>query len=198
MSFPSLEDLVANSVLVRLRNAIIADLKTAMPFIKTVEEYGGQFSGEGVKRVSASPQAIYVSIIASPKSRAEASGQREHTVTVSLFVLSGKAGKIGHDDAALAVAENCAVIAHHKRWGGWPDGNRLEFAQDVKIARIASGPLNKQGVTLIGVTWQQAISLGVDRVAEDRQIDGSTVGTVEGEVSAVRVNPEKMGPQADG
>ncbi|MEL6784659.1 MAG: hypothetical protein AAFO61_09550 [Pseudomonadota bacterium] len=198
MSFSQLQALVDNSLLVRLRNAIIADLKTAMPFIKTVEEYGGQFSGEGVKRVSASPQAIYVSIIAAPKSTPEASGQREHTVTVSLFVLSGKAGTIGHDDAALAVAENCAALAHNKRWSGWPDGSRLQHAQDVKIARIASGALNKQGVTLIGVTWQQAVSLGVDLVKEDRQIDGTKVGVVVGEVSQVRVNPENMGPQTDG
>lgn len=177
MSFAQLAALIGESQLVKLRSAIVADLKAAMPFIKTVEEYGGQFSGSDVRRVSSGHHAIYASIMGAPTSGGEASGQRMHKVAVSLFVLATKVGKISRDDAALAIAENCATLAHVHRWTNWE--GRLSFPDQVKIARIGANSLEAKGVTLMAVTWQQNVALGVDQFAHDPNLP-LTMGAVDG------------------
>ncbi len=163
MKFDQLKALVDNSGTTKLRDAIIADVRTVFPYIKTVEPYGGQFSGEGLKRVSASQHAVYVSIMGVPNSATSGHGKLSLAVTVSLFVLATNVKDVPRDDAALAIAEACAGMAHMRRWNNWI--GPLSFAQSVKIARVNSQALDVKGVSLVAVSWSQNIEIGADHFA---------------------------------
>ncbi|MBO6553255.1 MAG: hypothetical protein JJ926_03825 [Roseitalea sp.] len=163
MSRAALQALVDASIINRLQDCVLADLRAELPFIKTVERYNGQFDENGVKRTAGAQQAIFITALGAPSSKPEASGQRAHTVTLTAYVLSVDTGSIRRDVAAFAIAEKIAELAHFRRWTGWP--GRLGHANEVKITRVASATLEAKGAALIAASWSNAVALGADQLA---------------------------------
>jgi len=163
MKYDALKALVDLSAVVRLQKHVLADLKTAFPFISTIEPYSGQFGQEGVRKTSGGAHAIYLTALAAPGSKPNAAGDRTHDVSLTAYVLAVDVSKIDRSDAAFAIAEKIGELAHFKRWTGWT--GRLSYADDIKISRIASEALNSRGACLVAVSWSQSVGVGKDQFA---------------------------------
>nr|WP_205702106.1 hypothetical protein [Candidatus Hamiltonella defensa] len=85
-------------------------------------------------------------------------GENEAVLRLAAFVVTGDRRQLPKDEAALAIVESLLVLIPGQRWGvtGTMD------AKGVKADNLFSGQVERQGVAMWAVTWEQSVRLGKD------------------------------------
>ena len=97
-------------------------------------------------------------MMALPKTTFVQTGEQEMTVRLAAFVITADKRRLPKEEAALALVEALLALINGHRWGL----SAITAAQNVKAENLFSGRVDKQGVALWAVTWDQAIRVGED------------------------------------
>ena len=142
------------------RDAIVASIKAAVPGLYTCESHGGRFDAAELGRYSKLAPAVLVAAVSVPT----LSDGKDQIAEVrwAAFIVTRDTPSATRDVAALDYAEAVMRTVKLNRWG-------LDNAQ--KPERLAadnlfSGQLDRKGIALWAVSWQQGVSLRYTNVAE--------------------------------
>lgn len=142
----------------QLRNAIVADLSTALAPIP-VEKHFGPFNVEDLKALGARAPVVKLSITGPSSTRPRAAGDREADLVVAAFLITRSTPQVPADEIALDLAEHLAARIHKRTFG-------CAFAeppQDVIIDNHWTGKLLEAAganLALFSVSWQQLVIFG--------------------------------------
>jgi phage gp37-like protein len=141
-----------------LCQAIISSIGAALPALKAVEAHPGRINSDELKRLITRLPAVRVAVLSSPSCDPVDTGQVEINLRLAAFVITGDRNGLSRDEAALAIVEALAIHIPMQRWGmvGVSDATK------VKADNLYSGMIDRQGVSLWAVGWEQSIRTGTD------------------------------------
>jgi hypothetical protein len=141
--------------LLGLRAGITAGIKTALPEVKSVETHGGAFDAGELKRIATISPAVRVAILGVGQAR-RGSGGTDLAVRCAAFVVTKTTPANPRDVKALALVSTLLHAVQGNAWGlAYADSPR-----DVAADNLFSGDLDKEGVALWAVHWDQEIRVG--------------------------------------
>lgn len=125
-----------------------------------VYEHGGAFSLEDIKRYTQKSPAVVIGCLGIP------SFEFQSTVTVAnvsfgAFCIAQNNVRDNRDVAALLLMESVAVETIANRW----DGSASQAPRNVSAANLYSQPLDKMGVAMWAVRWDQKVDLQRNAIA---------------------------------
>lgn len=141
-----------------LRQAVIDQIKQDIPKLRAVDAHPGRFNLEELKRIATKLPAIRVALMSSPQLKQVETGEKEAVVRMAAFVITGDRRGLPKDDAALALVEALLVLVPGQRWSM----KGVLDAANVKADNLFSGKVDRQGVAMWAITWEQPIRLGED------------------------------------
>ncbi len=139
-----------------LRQAIIDKINAELPELKAVSPHPGRFNLDELKRIATKLPAVRVALMGTPTVNILETGENEAVLRLAAFVVTGDRRQLPKDEAALAIVESLLVFIPGQRWGvkGAMD------AKGVKADNLFSGKVERQGVAMWAVTWEQSIRIG--------------------------------------
>lgn len=141
--------------LVALQTAIISAIDSGVSTFRTVEDHGGRYDLDEVKRIATKQPACLVSVLGGPVERMAGSTARCMADIVAAVVTMGSS-QTGRDAAAAALAEAVAVLAIENAW----EYEDAKAPERIFIDNLYSGALDRLGVALWFVRWKQLTVLG--------------------------------------
>ncbi|WP_174889357.1 phage protein Gp37 [Candidatus Williamhamiltonella defendens] len=144
--------------LTALRQAIMDKINAQLTELKAVAPHPGRFNLDELKRIATQLPAVRVALMGMPRVHMLETGENEAVLRLAAFVVTGDRRQLPKDEAALAIVESLLVLIPGQRWGvtGTMD------AKDVKADNLFSGQVERQGVAMWAVTWEQSVRLGKD------------------------------------
>lgn len=137
----------------QIQDAIVSTIKSGLTDLKTVEPHGGRFDAGEIKRVSARAPAAFVSIL----NTRQAGRSDSDVVTIGLFV-SAKDLPGNHRGAqAGALVSALLALVKNNRWG-LDDAEGIP--QGVNSRNLYGTNVDRQGIALWAITWQQQFEIG--------------------------------------
>ena len=138
--------------------ALTADLKAALAPV-SVEEHFGPFDLSELKAYGATLPAVRVAISGPSATLARSSGDREASLVVAIFVITGTQPRVPAHKPGLDLCERIAAHVHRKTFG-------LVYVEppvDVVIENHYSAELRRHGggLALFSVAWNQVVHFGV-------------------------------------
>ncbi|USH01068.1 DUF1834 family protein [Grimontia kaedaensis] len=144
--------------LTALRQAIITTIRAKLPALAAVDSHPGRFNLDELRRIVTRLPAVRVALMAVPDTGEVQTGERDITVRLAAFVMTGDKRRLPKDEAALAIVEALLDMVPTQRWGM----TALTGAEKVSAENLFSGSVDKQGVALWAVTWSQTLRIGED------------------------------------
>ena len=141
-----------------LRQAVIDTITTNLPDLKAVEAHPGRFNLQELKRIATKLPAVRVALMGMPATVHLDTGEKEVKVRLAAFIITGDKRQLQKDEAALAIVESLLVLVLGQRWGI----TGTTAAKNVKADNLFSGNVERQGVAMWAVTWEQTIRTGED------------------------------------
>ncbi|MCP3943462.1 MAG: hypothetical protein GY710_18550 [Desulfobacteraceae bacterium] len=142
-----------------LLNAVCADFKVVFPDLKECKPHGGRFDKKELKRISGKAPAIYVAPIATGKAVATGTGEQDLPVSMAAFVATIDQRKLPRAVSALNLVEGLIARINDQVWG-IPD--LVHPAGPGAAKNLYSGEIDRIGIALWVVSWQQTVRLGED------------------------------------
>ncbi|ASX25872.1 phage protein Gp37 [Candidatus Williamhamiltonella defendens] len=139
-----------------LRQAVIDQLKQDMPRLSAVDAHPGRFNLEELKRIATQLPAIRVAFMGCPQLKQIETREKEAVVRMAAFIMTGDRRGLPKDEAALALVEALLVLIPYQSWGI----KGVLGAANVKADNLFSGQVERQGVAMWAVTWEQSVRLG--------------------------------------
>lgn len=141
--------------LLSYREAIVADIKAAIPTLRTVETHRGRFdSAAEIKRYGLAAPAVLIAITAGDPAPI-ASGTLRIDAGVALYVITRDQPQLARDAGALAIVE---ALLRHAQDNLWRDA-ALAAPKNFRAANLYAGAIDKLGVALWAVTFDQAVEI---------------------------------------
>ncbi|MFD2177749.1 phage protein Gp37 [Veronia pacifica] len=144
--------------LLALRHAIITNIKEALPELSAVDAHPGRFNLDELRRIATKLPAVRVAIMAVSKAAPVQTGERQLTVKLAAFVMTSDRRKLPKDESALAIVEALLALVPGHHWGM----GKLSGASTPKAENLFSGKVDKQGVAMWAISWEQVITVGDD------------------------------------
>ncbi len=141
-----------------LRRAIINKVSAALPELKVVSQHPGRFNLDELQRIATQLPAVRVALLGMPTVNIIATGENEAQLRLAAFVVTGDRRQLPKDEAALAIVERLLVLIPGQRWGV----KGTLAATGVTADNLFSGKVQRQGVAMWAVSWEQAIRIGSD------------------------------------
>jgi len=184
--------------LVDLRAAVVSHIAESVTAFRTVQAHGGSFNREELARIALQSPACLVAIMGGQLERQ--GGQPVANPYIFAFVVTRGTSDEKRDKAALVLVEAVAGLVVRNGWSyahaRAPDSMRIE--------NLYSGDIDKQGIALWSVSWQQQVDIAIydpsdlpylhevhaewDLVPADGQIDTEQMVQVGGEFMSVYGN----------
>ena len=143
-------------ILTDLRTAIVAQIKTDLPSLKSVEAHGGRFTLPELKAVAVKSPAVRVACLG--VSRATSTAQGVDVVAAwGAFVISKDLHPVSRDAVTLGLVSALLPIVPLNCWGL---EDYVDSARDVRADNLFSRDLDAQGVSIWAVTWRHTVTLG--------------------------------------
>lgn len=148
-----------------LLNAIKDDLKGRLSQLKTCEVHPGRFNLKELKRISAKTPALLVSSLGTAKVLNPGTGQAKPVKQLAIYLVTKASPQLSAEEACrnLVDALELYLEAESPRWGLTGIGQ----PQAVRSDNLYSSEVDKNGVMLWAVTWQQSLTLGDSIFNED-------------------------------
>ena len=147
--------------LVQFRQHIIDTLKLTFPKLN-VSAYQGRFDLDELKRLSIRLPALQIAILSIDNVETVETDERDMRLQLAAFVLTRDHKRLEREAAALAIVERLALLIPYQRW----NYSKALIPTNLQVDNLFSGPIDKQGVALWAVSWQQILRLGIDVWAE--------------------------------
>ncbi len=145
-----------------LLNAIQTRFKSAFPDLKKCEIHGGRFDADELKKVMKTAPAIYLSCLGASPAKAKSSGEWELDLSLAAFIVTKDKPNLPRHESAAALAEGLCTLIADNRWDV-----ACGAAQKVQPRNLYSGNVDSKGVALWAVNWQQSVTVGENRWADD-------------------------------
>ena len=142
------------------RDAIVNAIKTALPDLYTVEAHGGRFDLKELTRWGKQAPAVLVAAVSVP---AIADGPTNIAeVRWVAYLVTRDTPQATRDVAALDFSEALLRLVRKNTWNLDNTQNPTRVAAE----NLYSGQLDRHGIALWAVSWQQGISLRTADIAE--------------------------------
>lgn len=148
----------------QLQQAVVDQLKAALPGLRSCDLYAGEFAGGELSRASLAAPAVLVACLGATRGSDHGSGEYDFLCRYSAYCLTRHAG--GREQRgvlALALAEAVLSQIEGARFG-------LAGVSAAKVTRLDNlygAEFDKAGVALWAVTWEQKALFGADLWATD-------------------------------
>lgn len=140
-----------------VRSAIIDAVKAAVPGLQDhVEAHGGRFDLDEIKRLAAKSPSMLVACLGVLSARANSAGETEAVCKWAAFVLTTDKRAVPRDVGALTLVAAVLPVIPDNRW----EVDGVNVPRNVRADNLFSTALDKIGVALWAVTWDQEITLG--------------------------------------
>ncbi|SPD73813.1 conserved hypothetical protein [uncultured Desulfobacterium sp.] len=140
-----------------VRSAIIDAIKTGVPGLEDhVEPHGGRFDLEELKRLAQRSPSMLVACLGVVSARANSAGETEAVCKWAAFVLTTDKRGVARDVGVLALVAAVLPVIPDNCWG--VDG--VNSPKNIRADNLFSTALDKIGVALWAITWDQEITLG--------------------------------------
>lgn len=140
-----------------LRAAVVNTIGAGMTSTVTCEPHGGRFDVEELKRVSRKTPAVFVAVLGL-RDVVERNGDFQATVAWGAFAVAKDNPGLRRDLAAAALVDRLTMIVPDNTWG--LEDECLRRPQGIRGDNLFSASVNKLGVAMWAVTWQQSMVLG--------------------------------------
>ena len=132
-----------------VRDAIVADLRAALPELVSCGTYPGRFDAAELARFSTRVPTALVACLG--LDAIDERGEVGALASLAVFVVAGQ-----RDTVALAVVEAVAARVIGNRWGS----DLVEtLPADVRAENLYSAAMDTRGVALWSVNWRQRVTL---------------------------------------
>lgn len=145
-------------ILVQLRDAIAAGLKTAAPALKEVKGHGGRFGLAEIKAAAAKSPSARVACLGLRRLIFEGAVVKAESVW-GVFLLAGDQVVVRRDAVALTLLATLGALLPDNCWGLEA---AVDGAREVRADNLFSRELDRQGISLWAITFTHLVDL--DRV----------------------------------
>lgn len=138
-----------------LREAIIMEIRGKLPELQAVSSHPGRFNLDELKRIVTQLPAVRLALMGIPRVDNLQTGENEAELRLAAFVITGDRRQSTKDSSVLAIVESLLTFIPGQHWGikGVMD------ARNVKADNLFSGSVERQGVALWAITWDQSIRI---------------------------------------
>ena len=141
------------------RDAIVSAIKTALPALYTCEAHGGRFDFKELSRWSKQAPAVLVAAVSVPSI---ADGPtRIAQVRWVAYLVTRDTPQATRDVAALDFAEALLRLVRNNTWAL----DNTQKPERLAAENLYSGQLDRSGMALWAVSWQQGVSLRASDIA---------------------------------
>lgn len=160
MTAPTLADLLAASRIFALRTAVVARLKTALPFCEVKAHPGRLDVGDVEDGTMFSPPGLYAGVTRLNRGEGRMSGHRDVPVEIAVYVVAGDTTVAGQlvtrDEVALALSDAVLAIVEAAPGESWglTDISPPENADAQALFTAKSHP---KAILFYAVTWRQVL-----------------------------------------
>ncbi len=126
----------------------------------SVSEHGGAFGLEDIKRYAKRTPHVVISCLAIPEIKYESSVSVARVV-FGAFCLTEERSDTKRDVAALALVEATTVELTSNDWNSTASGS----PKNVSAANLFSGTLDKYGIAMWAIRWEQRVDLDRNVIA---------------------------------
>lgn len=144
-------------ILSDLLDNICKELKLWFPELRECKPHGGRFDKKELKRISGRAPAIYVAPIATGKAMPTGTGQQELPLSIAAFVVTTDQRKLPRAVSALNLVQGLVTGINNQSWGM---EEQIFSAGPASSKNLYSGEIDKIGIALWGVSWQQKVLVG--------------------------------------
>ena len=141
--------------LVDLRTAIVANLKTAFPAIKSIDDGPSRLSPEELKRFSLKAPAFRVVFLTGTGGSTQSSGELCQDTRWAVYVVTRDKKRGDRDDQAIGHAQLLAIHIHQNQFGV----SDVAPAEPPVIRNLYTVHTDKAGIALWAVEWRQTCRL---------------------------------------
>ena len=142
--------------LITARKSIITVIKAGLTSLKTCEEHGGRFDANELKRVAKKSPAVYLAALAVNNVDEDSLGYHG-VVTWAAFVIAKGDSVTNRAEVALGVVNSLGLLIPGNNWAVEEFRGR---PKKIRSQNLFSSSIDKLGVAMWGVTWQQWTDLG--------------------------------------
>ena len=141
------------------RDAIVSAIKTALPALYTCEAHGGRFDFKELSRWSKQAPAVLVAAVSVPSI---ADGPtRIAQVRWVAYLVTRDTPQATRDVAALDFAEALLRLGRNNTWAL----DNTQKPERLAAENLYSGQLDRSGMALWAVSWQQGVGLRASDIA---------------------------------
>jgi phage gp37-like protein len=139
-----------------VRTAIVNTIAAKITALKTCEAHPGRFDLVEIKRVAANAPAVFVAALATGKQESS-NGDVQAPVTFAAFIVTKDQPQITRDSLVLDIVSALLVLADSNDWGS---ADVVENPVSIRGRNLYSASIDKHGISMWAITWQQKIKLG--------------------------------------
>ncbi len=148
----------------RLLEAIAADLRAQLPALKSCEVHDGKWDAGEVQRWAVRAPAVLVAWLGTARAETPGVAWTDCDQELAIFVVTRNAPRLRRGEACRNLVDWLLLYVPRARWGFSSAATGIGAAEDLRAENLYSGAIDKQGVAIAAVTWQQTLRL---EAAED-------------------------------
>ena len=152
--------------IIELLTAIQASLKAALPELYNCDLHGGRFDLKELNRIAARTPSIYIACLGSKALKDVATGESDLTLTLAAFVVTDDKQGLPRLEGVINLTEAVMLHVTNNRFGL----KGLGAGTDASYQNLYNGSIDKHGVAMNSVTWQQTLRIADDEFADSGQV----------------------------
>ncbi len=138
-----------------LLESIAARLHEAFPALKACEVHDGRFDLPELRRIATRTPAMFTACLGVDQVANPGTEQADATLLLAIYIVTANAAGLSRGAAARALSEAVLQLVQGERWGGGTGE-----AAELRAENLYSGDIDKTGVALWGISWQQVLRIG--------------------------------------
>ena len=139
-----------------VRAAIVEMIDAEIPALKTCEAHPGRFDLAEIKRVAANAPAVFIAALATGQ-HDNSTGDVQAPVSFAAFIVTKEKPDKTRDSQVLEIVNALLVLTTDNSWGS---ADVVENPVSIRSQNMYSASIDKQGIAMWAITWQQKIILG--------------------------------------
>jgi phage gp37-like protein len=139
-----------------VRTAIVDMIDAEISALKTCEAHPGRFDLTELKRVAANAPAVFVAALATGQQE-NIGGDTWAPVSFAAFIVTKDQPGKTRDSLALDIVNALLVLADSN---DWDSEDVVEDPVNLRSQNLYSSSIDKNGIAMWAITWQQKIKLG--------------------------------------
>ncbi len=147
------------------RQAVLTTLQQAFPHLNDVAYYQGALDNQALKRIVTRLPTLKLALLGVTSIKPLETQECEASLHMAAFIITNDLRRLEREHAALALVESLTVLLNQQQWN-YPYARP---AHQIKAENLFNGEVDKQGIALWVVSWQQTLRLG-DSIWQEGQL----------------------------